>query len=140
MSNLVYKNTTLVGSTKTGNLTPDANGYYELVLGAFDYHNSKGDFYTLEPFKKLLVSSSSLMRRINRGALRSEYGHPRLDPSMGKRGMIMRVLDIHEDKVCAHIKSIELDESRIINNGSKVAAVIGMVKPSGPFGDALAQQ
>ena len=50
MANLVYQNTTLVGSTKTGMLKPDANGYYELVLGAFDYHNSSGAFYPLDPF------------------------------------------------------------------------------------------
>lgn len=140
MAGLVYQNTTLVGSTKTGLLKPDANGYYELVLGAFNYHNSKGDYYTLEPFKKLLESSSNLMRRINRGALRSEYGHPRFDSTMSKRDIILRVLDIHEDKTCAHIKSIELDESRVIKDGVKVAAVIGMVKPSGPMGDALAKQ
>ena len=140
MAGLIYQNSVLVGSTKTGLLKPDANGYYELALGAFNYHNSRGDFYTLEPFKKLLESSSNLMRRINRGALRSEYGHPRFDSTMSKRDIMLRVLDIHEDKTCAHIKSIELDEQRVIKDGVKVAAVIGMVKPSGPMGDALAQQ
>lgn len=140
MANLVYQNTTLVGSTKTGMLKPDANGYYELVLGAFDYHNSSGAFYPLDPFKELLKSSSNLMRRISRGALRSEYGHPRFDGQMSKREIILRVLDIHEPLVCAHIKSIELDEERVINNGSKVAAVVGRVKPSGPMGDALEKQ
>lgn len=139
-ANLVYQNTTLVGSTKTGVLKPDANGYYELVLGAFDYFNSSDAFYTLEPFKLLLMSSSNLMRRVNRGALRSEYGHPKFNSTMSKRDVILRVLDIQEDRTCAHIKSIALDEQRVINNGQKVAAVIGMVKPSGPMGDALAQQ
>lgn len=138
--NLVYQNTTLVGSTKTGVLKPDANGYYELVLGAFDYFNSAEAYYTLEPFKLLLMSSSNLMRRVNRGALRSEYGHPRFTSQMSKRDIILRVLDIQEDRTCAHIKSIELDEQRVINNGQKVAAVIGMVKPSGPMADALAAQ
>lgn len=138
--NIVYQNTTLVGSTKTGVLKPDANGYYELILGAFNYHNSAGAYYTLEPLKVLLQSSSSLMRRVQRGALRSEYGHPRFTSNMSKRDIILRVLDIMEDRTCAHIKSIQLDEERVINNGQKVAAIIGMVKPSGPMGDALAQQ
>lgn len=137
---VIYQNTTLVGSTKTGKLKPDANGYYELVLGAFDYFNSQNAWYELEPFKALLLSSSALMRRVNRGALRSEYGHPRFTPNMSKRDIILRVLDIHEDKTCAHIKSIALDEQRVISKGQKVAAVIGMVKPSGPMGDALAEQ
>lgn len=139
-ANLVYQNTTLVGSTKTGVLKPDANGYYELVLGAFNYFNSADAYYTLEPFKLLLQSSSNLMRRVNRGALRAEYGHPIFNSSMSKRDVILRVLNIQEDRTCAHIKSIALDEERVINNGQKVAAVIGMVKPSGPMGDALAQQ
>lgn len=139
-SNLVYQNTTLVGSTKTGVLKPDANGYYELVLGAFDYHNSAGAFYSLEPLKELLLSSSDLMRRIARGALRSEYGHPRFTSQMTKRDIILRVLDIMEDRTCAHIKSIQLDEERVISNGKKVAAIVGMVKPSGPMGDALDKQ
>lgn len=138
--NLVYQNTTLVGSTKTGLLKPDANGYYELVLGAFNYHNSAGAFYTLDPLKELLVSSSDLMRRIKRGALRSEYGHPRFNSQMSQRDIILRVLDIMEDRTCAHIKSIQLDEERVISGGEKVAAIIGMVKPSGPMDDVLDKQ
>lgn len=137
---LVYENTALVGSTKTGMLKPDANGYYELVLGAFDYFNSQDAFYTLEPFKLLLMQSSSLMRRVNKGVLRGELGHPKFNSTMSKRDIIMRVLDIQEDRTSAHIKSISLDEERIINNGQKVAAVIGMVKPSGPFGYVLEKQ
>lgn len=137
---VVYQNTALVGTTKAGILKPDANGYYELVLGAFDYFNSADAYYTLEPFKLLLMSSSTLMRRVNRGALRSECGHPRFHSGMSRRDIILRLLDIHEDRTCAHIKSIALDEERVGKDGRKVAAVIGMVKPSGPMGDFLATQ
>ena len=68
---LVYQNSTIIGTTKVGSIKPDANGYREVVLGAFNCNNSGGAFYPLEPVKNLLVSSSSLMRRLKDRAIRS---------------------------------------------------------------------
>lgn len=138
MSNkVIYECQALTGTNKVGLLKPDANGYYELVLGAYDFHNEAGAFYPLEPLKKLMENSSPLMRRIRDGYVKSECGHPRMTPGMSDRDFLMRVCDIQETNVCAHIKSIELDDERVMHNGQKVAAIIGMVKPSGPKGDAL---
>lgn len=136
-SNVIYECQALTGMNKTGNLKADANGYYELVLGAYDYHNESGAFYPLEPLKKLMVGSSPLMKRIAGGYVKSELGHPRMAPGMSDREFLMRVCDIWETNVCAHIKRIELDTERVIHEGNKVAAVIGMVKPSGPQGQFL---
>lgn len=136
-SNVIYECQSLVGTNKVGTINSDANGYYELVLGAYDFHNEGGAYYPLEPLKKLMVNSSPLMKRIRDGYVKSELGHPRMAPGMSDRDFLVRVCDIWETNVCAHIKSIELDCERVMHEGQKVAAIIGMVKPSGPKGEFL---
>lgn len=138
---LVYQNSIIVGSTKIGTIKPDANGYREVVLGAMNVDNSAGAFYPLEPVKNLLLSNSSLMRRLKDRALRSEYGHPRRN-GMSPVEFLTRVLDIHEQSTCNHILKLELDEERIVDktNNTKVAAIIGWITPSGPYGEALEKQ
>lgn len=138
---IVYQNNVLIGTTKIGNIKPDANGYYEVVLGAFNVHNSGGAWYPLEPVKNLLLSSSNLMRRVKDRALRSEYGHPRKD-SMTPAEFLARVMDIREQCTCNHIMKIELDEERVADkeSGKKIAAIVGMIYPSGPYGEVLDRQ
>ena len=138
---LVYQNSIIQGSTKVGTIKPDGNGYREVVLGAMNVNNSGGAYYPLEPFKNLLLSNSSLMRRLGDRALRSEYGHPRRG-NMSPVQFLTRVLDIHEQSTCNHILRLELDEERIIDKdtGTKVAAIIGWISPSGPYGQALEKQ
>lgn len=138
---IVYQNNILIGTTEIGKIKADANGYYEVVLGAFDITNSSGAYYPLEPVKNLLLSSSNLMRRIKDRALRSEYGHPRKD-NMRPAEFLARVMDIFEPNTCCHIMKIELDEERIIDpDTNKTAAVIvGWVYPSGPHGPVLEKQ
>lgn len=138
---IVYQSNVLIGTTKIGSIKPDANGYYEMVLGAFDVHNSGGAFYPLEPFKNLLLSSSNLVRRIKDRALRSEYGHPRKD-SLTPAEFLARVLDIREQLTCNHIMSIDLDENRVIDKetNKKIHAVVGLIYPSGPYGEVLTKQ
>lgn len=138
---LVYQNSLIIGSTKVGSIRPDANGYREVVLGAFNCNNSGGAFYPLEPVKNLLLSNSTLMRRLKDRALRSEYGHPRRN-NMSPVEFLTRVLDIHEQSTCNHILKLELDEQRIVDKetNQKVAAIIGWIAPSGPYGDALERQ
>lgn len=138
---LVYQNSLIIGTTKVGTIRPDANGYREVVLGAFNCNNSGGAYYPLEPVKNLMLSSSSLMRRVKDRALRSEYGHPRRN-GMSPVEFLTRVLDINEQSTCCHILKLELDENRIKdqNTGNKVAAIIGWILPSGPYGETLAKQ
>lgn len=139
MNNAVtYACTALKGTNKKGILKPDENGYYEVVLGALNFYNSIGAFYPLEPAKKLFEESSSLMRRINSGALRGEMGHPKKQPGMSMRDYVSRILEIHEENVCCHIKEVRLDHDSVKDeNGKPVLAIIGKVKPSGPKGQSL---
>ena len=138
---LVYQNSLIVGTTKVGSIRPDANGYREVVLGAFNCKNSGGAYYPLEPVKNLLMSNSTLMRRLKDRALRSEYGHPRRE-SMSPMEFLVRVMDIFEKSTCCHILKLELDEQRIVDRetNQKVSGIIGWIAPSGPCGDALEKQ
>lgn len=137
-ASVVYNCTALLGSNKIGILKPDKNGYYDVVLGAFDFKNSVGENYPYSSAKHLFKESSSLMRRVNNGQCRGELGHPTKEPGMSYKEYIERILEIRETNVSHHIKSLRVDNQSIKNESNKpIIAVIGKVKPSGPYGDVL---
>src|ERR1700676_1021605 len=111
--------TVLAGTGKAGILKPDAEGYYETVLGALNVFNSAGDWYPYEPAKALFENSSQLMRRLGRGALRAEYGHPRMLPGQDRNSFAQRLLSIFEDRVCGHFKEIRLDFDNVKDKAGK---------------------
>jgi hypothetical protein len=127
-----------MGSNKQGIIRPDSDGYYTVVLGALDFHNSAGQFYSFEGSKQVFEDSSSFMRRVQAGSLRGECGHPRKLPGMSTRDFISRVLDIEETNVSHHIKEITIERSKVKDkSGRPCVAIIGKVKPAGPKGSAL---
>lgn len=133
--------TALLGTNKAGTLKPDADGYYQVVLGALDVYNSGGAYYPEASAKHLFQQSSSLMRRIASGNLRGEYGHPRFQPGMTPDDFVNRVRDIYEPHVCMHIRKVTVDYTSFRNErGQPVITIIGEVKPSGPMGPALEKQ
>lgn len=141
MSNYSYSCSALNGTNKAGKLKPDGNGYYDVVLGALNFFNSRGEYYPVEPARKLLESSSILMRRISNGNLRSEYGHPKFLPGMTKKDFLYRIMDTYEQLVCQHIAKVEIDETSVKDeHGAPIIVFRGRVTPSGPFGDALRKQ
>lgn len=141
-NNAVYSCTALVGSNKIGILKADENGYYTVVLGALDVFNNAGSFYPYESAKSLFQQSSSLMRRIANGACRAEYGHPNREPGMSDQEYIARILRIDEKNICAHIAEVWIDTSSIkdLKTGRPVVAIMGKVKPMGPYGHVLEAQ
>lgn len=133
--------TSLAGVNKVGNLKKDADGYYPVVVGALNVFNSAGQFYVFEQAKSLFEESGQLMRRVRRGALRGEYGHPKLVPGMSAEQFAHRCLTIYEENTCCHHKDITLDFDSVKDeNGKSVIAIISRVYPSGPFGPALEKQ
>lgn len=130
--------TALAGTNKQGVLKPDADGYYEVVLGGLNMFNSAGEYYVYEAAKSLFESSSQLQRRAARGALRGEYGHPKMLPGMSNEQFANRVMSIYEDMVSHHIKEVFLDFDRVKDDkGKPVIAIIGKIKPAGPYAGAL---
>lgn len=132
--------TALVGTNKAGTLKPDADGYYQVVLGALDVFNNTGAFYPEATARQLFQASSSLMRRIASGNLRGEYGHPTPEPGMSIDAFIARVRRIDEDRICMHIRKVWVDYSFKNLQGQPIIAILGEIRPSGPRGPALKDQ
>ena len=135
MQNVIrFTATKLINSKKEGILKPDADGYYELCIGALNVYNSAGEYYTLKGAEDLFSSSSSFMRRVANGCLKAEVDHPRMLAGMTDKEYLERVLSIEQKNVCAHIKEIWLVPTS--TNGGMVL-VMGKVKPAGVKGFAL---
>jgi len=140
MNSVFFSCTALQGTNKVGKLKQLDNGYYRMVVGALNMFNSAGHFYTYEQAKQVFEESSALMRRVRRGALRGEYGHPR-QGNMSTEMFARRVLDIDEKSVCCHHRNIELVFDEMTDDrGNPVIAIFSEVAPAGPFGPALAKQ
>ena len=130
-------------SGKKGILKPDSNGYYELPIGGLNAYNSAGEYYTLNGAEALFSNSALLMRRMGKGVLKSELGHPKKLPGMSDDQYLERIMTIEESNVCAHIKELWLDKNFGSNNpkfnNPNLVAIMAKICPSGPHGDALAK-
>lgn len=136
-----FTETVFSSSGKKGILTPDADGYYTMVVGALNSFNSAGEFYTAKGALELFETSSQFMRRIKNGALYSELGHPKKDPKMSMDQFYSRVISIEETNICAHFSEITLDfefgkKNPHLNNPDLIA-IIAKVKPAGPKANAV---
>lgn len=136
---LVFENTAIKEAGKTGVMTPDADGFYDVVLGAFGVHNSSGAYYPDDKIKNLFTSSSELMNRIKNGRLYGEWGHPKHEPGMTGRDYLIKLLIMHEEQISHFIKRVELVENFKGHNGRVGLGVMGSVKPHGPCGSYLQQ-
>ncbi len=138
-SPIAYSCTALMGINKVGELKCSEDGYYTVVLGALNYNNSSGAHYPYSQSAKALFDASSMfIRRVNSGALRGEYGHPRPQPGQPITAFMSRCADIHEQSVSHHIRKVWLSEDTVKGpDGRPCLAILGEVKPCGPYGDAL---
>lgn len=138
MNAVKFSCTSLNGTNKTGNLPKDSDNYYEMVVGGLNMFNSAGQWYSYEGAKSLFESSSQFMRRIQRGALRGEVGHPRQDKGQSFDEYVNRIMEIRETNVCVQFKEIFLDFNKIKDaNGKAIVAIMAKLTPSGPFGPML---
>jgi len=137
-NSVMYSCTSLAGSNKVGNLKKLDGGYYEVIVGALNMFNSAGAFYPYDAAKSLFEESSQFQRRVARGALRGEYGHPIKQPGMSNDDFAARCMSITENDVCVHHRKITLDFDRVKDeNGRPVIAIISELCPSGPKGEFL---
>lgn len=132
LNSITYSCTALNGSNKVGLLKRESDGYYRVVLGALNAYNSANELYAYEPAKRLFERSGALMRRIERGALRAENGHPKMLPGMNDNSYAQRIMQIYEDRVCAHIKSVDLVFDRYKDkNNRPIIGIEGLITPDG---------
>lgn len=138
MSQAVYSCDALRGTGKSGILVPDKDGYYDCVIGAFDYCNSKNIFYDFGAVKEIFEASSDLMRRIQRGVLHGECGHPRRRPGESEAEFFHRCLDIYEPNISHHFREVWIDRDSIKTpDGRPIVSVRSWLKPAGVCGPAL---
>jgi hypothetical protein len=134
-----YGCTAIQGLNKAGVMVADENGFYDMVLGGFNVHNSADAWYPWTPSVQTLFSkSSAFQRRIMDGALRGELGHPRMVPGMTDRQFMSRILDIYEPNVCQMFGEVWADDSLFKGrDGQPIIAILGKVKPFGDKKEAL---
>lgn len=122
--------------TEKARLKPDADGYYKVKIGAFDAYNNMRQFYPLEPAKALFSKTSTLMRKLCKGVLKGEYGHPMREPGEDVDAYINRAGRVTEGNVSHHFREITLSPTKDAS-GRVVHEVIARIKPMGPRGDVL---
>lgn len=120
---------------------PDADGYYKVVLGAFNTTNSSGDIYSYSGIPEIFADKSNVMnQRLLTGRLRAEADHPVRAPGETVNSFVRRNMDISTKSTAGHIKEVNLvatDVTENIPGMGKVVLVTGLVKPSGVFGKGL---
>lgn len=132
-----YACTALAGTTKTGELTPDEDGYYTLIVGALDFYNSIGKFYDYATSHNQLEDNSAFMRRVSGGNLYAEHNHPECEHWMSQEDYIWRIRDINPERVCAHISEVWGEWDNLGPNGERVWVIYAKVKPDGVRGHLL---
>lgn len=134
INQIMFTCTALKGSGKQGKLTPDKNGYYDVPLGALNVFNSGQEYYPYEESKQLFEKSGLLMRRVEKGVLRGELGHPKRLPGMSMEQFMHRCSSIHEQSWCFHMSHVWLDhESMKDASGKPIVGIMGKAKGCGPF-------
>jgi hypothetical protein len=141
MAELYFEKIKLPALGKQGLITPDSEGYYEMILGGLNTYNNNGAFYSSEGMNKLIGPGSVCHRRLANGSLRAEVNHPKKKPGMTDNDLVNALLDIDLNNVCAHIKAVWIDDEF----GKKhpeykepgLIAIMGLVKPIPPKGDIL---
>jgi hypothetical protein len=127
-SKLKYKN-------KKGILKPDADGYYDVVVGGLNVYNSANEYYTLEEAKELFNKSSRFMQRVEGGYLKSEVGHPAWKTGQNFTDYLRRILTIDDQNICGHFKTVWLDPDFGKNNtdlgNNKAVGIMAKVRPTG---------
>ena len=132
--------TSLQGTNKKGILTKDEHGYYSQPIGGLNVMNSAGMYYTYQGAKNLFEESSAFMRRVRRGALRGENGHPKRGERQSMDEFASRILTIDESRICVHWRDISLDFNNYTDqNGQPIVAIIGSFTPSGALGYVVEQ-
>lgn len=124
---------------------PDADGYYDVNLGAFNSSNTSGEFYKFTDRTKACFESpkSFLVKKIAAKALYGEVEHPIMSPEIsriihtpeGKAKWMARQLIFRGKNISHHIKSVRLIPTKIIDPITGVSKIMvkGKIKPYGDY-------
>lgn len=135
-----YSCQVLNGTNKTGTLKKNDKGYYEMIVGALNMTNNKGEYYSYDYARKFFDEASDLIRMAKKGVLRGEYGHPK-QGMLSDDKFIERLLTVEETTTCCHHRRIWLDFDKFKTpDGKPFIGIMSEIAPSGPYGDPLEKQ
>lgn len=120
---LTFENTLLADSNVRGNLKPmDDSGYYLMNAGKLNAPLRMGHQYAVNDYiMECMSPESDLMRRVQRGEVYAELGHPQpfylervnglvvRTPITKTFEWVMRLRTIDMDNICLHIRRIHFD-------------------------------
>src|SRR5690606_3593185 len=126
-SNVVeYTNVALATTGKNGVLKKLDGNYYEIILGAFGAFGNGGWLYDERTAMNYLYNNHEFRNLIQRGQLRSEWGHPRRQPGMTDMEWIQRIHEIYEPNWSSHIRTVRTSFDTVKDErGRAVVAIIG---------------
>lgn len=136
-------------------LKPDSDGYYYINLGAVNVENVSGIFYTGgNEVTRLVTDDETLVGdRVKNKRLFAEISHPvkpkwiedgliskdKAIQNKAKREWAKRTIELRQDRICAHIRSVDVIQTNIVDrlSGTKKILFKGWVKPMPPYGAQL---
>lgn len=139
MSNIIkFSSEILINKGKAGTISPDQDGYYDLIVGGLNCFNSCGEYYTIsDSVRNLFSSSSTFMRKIKSGKLYGELEHPDFKQGMSKDDYIRRIYHVDGGRHICHFKDVWLDENFGRNNpeygNPNLVAIMAKVIPYGVY-------
>lgn len=111
--------------------------YYLVVLTVLELANHRqGLPYAKEYAEKIVENSPSFRRRMDRGLVSGEWGHPKFTPGMSKDQFINRCGQLHEQNEAFHVLQAFIDDMQD-EKGDTYPAIWGWITPSGPKSDAM---
>ena len=131
--------TMLNGTGKVGDITPLDDGYYRIVVGAYNAFNSQGMYYDIGSVKHFFGETSPLMRQIQKGVLIGEWKHPKREHWMSDEDYVQRLRVSDIDRESHTFRRITLEPGKD-EKGRPVYLVVAELKPSGPYGSYLQEK
>lgn len=133
-----YTCTAYMGVNDASALTVDADGYREIIVGGIGVHNASGDFYDEQAARQFFDTDPDFQRRITRGLLKGELGHPKMTPGMKDYEYINRLMQMEETNICAHHHTIAVSTEMIKDGeGRAFFPILAKTIPSGSQGHVL---
>lgn len=123
-------------------LKRDDHGYYKVILGEFNNYSLNHSFYLVNGVDEILTNKDrfSTARKLGKGALYGEMGHPNMQPGMTPSSFLQRNLNIDFQNTSHHIREVNLvttNQPSPLPGVGNIIRVEGWIKPSGPKGEFL---
>lgn len=119
---------------KLKGLTPDENGYYDVVLGCVGAPTRANVIYQADSLINAMRDPDSRFNICLRdGNLFGEWGHPVIKSQKDMN----RLLQIDEHYISHQFGKIWVDEKPIVLHGIEGYPIRALVKPCGPYGEVL---